>query len=68
MPGGLRNPLSVTQMVEKIGTAVHNVKDRAQSKKETLTKKMAEHGLAIPYVDLQIQVNHLLGFCYAVGY
>ncbi|PPQ91931.1 hypothetical protein CVT25_000974 [Psilocybe cyanescens] len=55
MPGGLRNPLSVTQMVEKIGTAVHNVKDGAQSKKETLTKKMAEHGLAIPYVDLQIQ-------------
>lgn len=61
MPGGLRNPLSVSQMVEKIGSAVHNAKEGAHTKKETLQKKMAEHGLTVPYVDLQIQVR--LGCC-----
>ncbi|KAH9483458.1 hypothetical protein JR316_0002926 [Psilocybe cubensis] len=55
MPGGLRNPLSLSQMVEKIGSAVHDAKDGAHNKKESLQKKMAEHGLMVPYVDLQIQ-------------
>ncbi|KAF9481298.1 C2-domain-containing protein [Pholiota conissans] len=55
MPGGLRNPLSVSHIIEQIGDAVHNAKDSAHHKKSSLTKKMAELGLTIPYVDLTIQ-------------
>ncbi|KAF8951954.1 hypothetical protein BDZ97DRAFT_1882085 [Flammula alnicola] len=51
MPGGLRNPLSVSHMLEQLGDAVHNVKN----KRSSLTQKMGELGFSIPYVDISIQ-------------
>jgi len=53
MPGGRLNPLSVTNIVEAVKTA----KDKAHARTSSLTKKMGELGLAIPYVDLSIQVS-----------
>ncbi|KAF8163977.1 hypothetical protein BJ912DRAFT_813912, partial [Pholiota molesta] len=55
MPGGRRNPLSVSHILEKVGDAVHNAKDTAHEEKSSLTKKIGELGLPIPYVDLSIQ-------------
>jgi hypothetical protein len=57
MPGGRRNPLSVSHILEKVGDAVHNAKDTAHEEKSSLTKKIGDLGLPIPYVDLSIQVN-----------
>ena len=57
MPGGRRNPISVSHIIEQLGDAVQTAKDKAHSKTSSLIKKMNELGLAIPYVDLQIQVN-----------
>lgn len=56
MPGGRRNPLSVSHMLEQIGDAVGNAKEKVHGKKESLTHKMAELGIAVPFVDLTIQV------------
>ncbi|KDR82162.1 hypothetical protein GALMADRAFT_58979 [Galerina marginata CBS 339.88] len=55
MPGGLRNPLSVTHMLEKVGEVVQTTKDKARTRKTSLTKKMGELGIKVPYVDLHIQ-------------
>jgi hypothetical protein len=57
MPGGRRNPLSVSHILEQFGDAVQSAKDKTHSKTSGLTKKLDELGLTIPYVDLQIQVN-----------
>lgn len=46
MPGGRRNPLSVTNIVEQL-----------RARKEALNKKDATSSYDGPYVDLQIQVS-----------
>lgn len=55
MPGGRLNPFSVTNIVE----AVNKAKEKAHARTSSLTKKMDELGLTIPYVDLSIQVNRI---------
>lgn len=56
MVGGLRNPLSVSHMLEQIGDAVGAARDKAHGRKESLARKMDELGIAMPFVDLTIQV------------
>ncbi|KAL0947814.1 hypothetical protein HGRIS_013885 [Hohenbuehelia grisea] len=53
MPGGRRNPLSVSKIVERVRDTVHNAKSNAHDM-ASLTKTLAEQNL-IRYVDLQIQ-------------
>ena len=57
MVGGIRNPLSVSHMLEQIGDAVGAARDKAHGRKESLARKMAELGIAMPFVDLTIQVR-----------
>lgn len=56
MPGGKRNPLSVSHILEQIGDKIYSAKDGAHGKKSALARKMAEHGIPVPYADLTIQV------------
>ena len=56
MVGGIRNPLSVSHMLEQIGDAVGAARDKAHGRKESLARKMGELGIAMPFVDLTIQV------------
>ncbi|KAF4614432.1 hypothetical protein D9613_003520 [Agrocybe pediades] len=66
MPGGRRNPLSMSNMLEQLGEVVQNTKEKVQNAndsihsqtthtKTTITKKMGDHGHLIPYVDVVIQ-------------
>ncbi|KAJ3502768.1 hypothetical protein NLJ89_g8737 [Agrocybe chaxingu] len=55
MPGGRRNPLSMSHMLETLGDAVNNAKNKVESHKAELTRKMNELGIEVPWVDLQIQ-------------
>jgi len=56
MPGGRRNPLSMSAMIEQLGEVVQNTKTNVHQRKSSLQKKMGEHGLNVPYHDLTIQV------------
>ena len=51
MPGGRLNPFN------NIIEAVHKAKEKAEARSSSLTRKMGELGLSIPYMDLSIQVN-----------
>ncbi|KAF8877745.1 hypothetical protein CPB84DRAFT_1838575 [Gymnopilus junonius] len=55
MPGGIRNPLSMSHMLEKVVDRMQHAKESAHARKESLEKKMGELGLSMTYVDLQIQ-------------
>lgn len=55
MPGGRRNPLSVTRIVEAVQHAKSNAHDVAAVTKSLAQAKLGE----IPFVDLEIQVRDL---------
>ncbi|CAA7261022.1 unnamed protein product [Cyclocybe aegerita] len=55
MPGGRRNPLSMSHMLESLGDAVNNAKNKVENRRAELTRKMNELGIEVPWVDLQIQ-------------
>ncbi|KAJ7601157.1 hypothetical protein C8J56DRAFT_814275 [Mycena floridula] len=58
MPGGRRNPLSMTGLIDKLSDAVHHTKDNAHDLAETTKAKIhkdSEHGPHVGYVDLVIQ-------------
>ncbi|KAF5393056.1 hypothetical protein D9757_001188 [Collybiopsis confluens] len=54
MPGGRKNPLSVTNFVEKVADAVHTAKANAHDLAQ-ITKDKVEEKLNAPCVDLTIQ-------------
>ncbi|PPR07071.1 hypothetical protein CVT24_010972 [Panaeolus cyanescens] len=58
MPGGRKNPLSMSNMLDSINNAVQTVKESARpnhTRSSSLTSKMADLGHDIPYNDLSIQ-------------
>ncbi|KIK67616.1 hypothetical protein GYMLUDRAFT_54405 [Collybiopsis luxurians FD-317 M1] len=54
MPGGRKNPLSVTNFVEKVADAVHTATGNAHDLAK-VTKAKVEEKLNVPCVDLTIQ-------------
>ncbi|KAJ3740958.1 hypothetical protein DFH05DRAFT_1537318 [Lentinula detonsa] len=54
MPGGQRNPLSVTKLVEKVADAVHTATGNAHDLAK-VTKSIVEDKLDVPCVDLVIK-------------
>lgn len=54
MPGGRRNVLSISHMLE----CLHDIRDRA--KDGGLTKKLEKYGHNVPFVDLSIQVGGIV--------
>lgn len=56
MPGGRRNPLSVSRLVEAVQNAKSNAHDVAEVTKSLAKAKLGE----IPFVDIQIQVSFVM--------
>ncbi|KAJ4479125.1 hypothetical protein J3R30DRAFT_3289485 [Lentinula aciculospora] len=54
MPGGRKNPLSVTNLVEKVADAVHTATGNAHDLAK-VTKSMVEDRMNVPCVDLVIK-------------
>lgn len=57
MPGGRRNPFNVSNMIQSLGAAVEEARDKGHGKKGDMVAKMNEMGISIPFVDLSIQVG-----------
>lgn len=56
MPGGRQNPFKVSNMIQSLGAAVEEVRDKGHGKKGDMVAKINEMGIPIPFVDLSIQV------------
>lgn len=59
MPGGRRNPLSVTKLVEKVADVVHTATGNAHDLAK-VTKSVVDNKFNVPCVDLVIKVYRLL--------
>ncbi|KAF5318159.1 hypothetical protein D9619_012110 [Psilocybe cf. subviscida] len=55
MPGGRQNPFKVSNMIQSLGAAVEEVRDKGHGKKGDMVAKINEMGIPIPFVDLSIQ-------------
>jgi len=45
----------MSALIDQLGDAVHSTKSNLHQRKSSLTKKLGEHGLAVPFHDLTIQ-------------
>lgn len=62
MPGGRKNPLSASRLVERIGDVVHHGKSNAKEMAEQTKAHAEDKMFDYPWVDLEIQVRLSIAF------